>query len=476
MNKYVKKKYDLITSVKFIVPSLLGVILFMFPVKLEDKVTIPIALLSEFIQEKCFSYLPLMVLCLMGVSFLGSAITFLVFHFSKSKAIAKRKSNSIFCSLFQISLVSIAIRGFSFLLCIITYFKIGTKVVYSENTGGLVFYELLPILFTIFFLAGFLLPLLLNFGLLEFAGTLLIKVMRPLFNLPGRAAIDAIASWLGDGTIGVLLTSKQYEEGFYTEREACVIGTSFSLVSITFCLVIINTVGLSHMFVPFYLTVSFACLVAAIVIPKLPPLSRKKDCYVDGRKGEVKTEEVKAEEGVSFDEKNLLGDRKGQKSLSIAYHKALETVEGKKVIKSVLADGVSNVLNMWVGVIPIVMAMGTTALVVAEYTPVFEILGKPLLPFIKMLGIPEAVAVSKTLFAGFADMLLPSVMISNVANDMTRFIVAAVSVTQLIYLSEVGALLIASKIPVKFGELFLIFIERTLITLPIITLIAHILF
>ena len=86
--------------------------------------------------------------------------------------------------------------------------------------------------------------MLLNFGLLEFAGTLLSKIMRPVFNLPGRSAIDCLASWLGDGTIGVLLTSKQYEEGFYTKREAAVIGTTFSLVSITFSLVVINTVGL----------------------------------------------------------------------------------------------------------------------------------------------------------------------------------------------------------------------------------------
>ena len=89
--------------------------------------------------------------------------------------------------------------------------------------------------------------------------------MRPVFNLPGRSAIDCIASWLGDGTIGVLLTSKQYEDGFYTKREAAVIGTTFSLVSITFSLVVINTVNLGNMFVPFYVTVTIASLVAAII-------------------------------------------------------------------------------------------------------------------------------------------------------------------------------------------------------------------
>ena len=54
----------------------------------------------------------------------------------------------------------------------------------SDETG------LLPTLFAVFIFAGLLLPLLLNFGLLELFGALLSKIMRPVFNLPGRSAID----------------------------------------------------------------------------------------------------------------------------------------------------------------------------------------------------------------------------------------------------------------------------------------------
>ena len=92
--------------------------------------------------------------------------------------------------------------------------------IWSESTGVFVLNELLTLLFSIFFFAGLLLPLLLNFGLLEFCGILLTKIMRPIFTLPGRSSIDCITSWLGDGTLGVMLTSKQYEDGFYSEREA----------------------------------------------------------------------------------------------------------------------------------------------------------------------------------------------------------------------------------------------------------------
>ena len=68
-----------------------------------------------------------------------------------------------------------------------------------------------------------------------------------LFNLPGRSELDCVASWLGDDSIGVLLTSKQYEEGFYSKREATVIATTFSVVSITFSLVVITQVRLEHL-------------------------------------------------------------------------------------------------------------------------------------------------------------------------------------------------------------------------------------
>lgn len=55
-----------------------------------------------------------------------------------------------------------------------------------------------------------------------------------------------------------------------------------------------------------------------------------------------------------------------------------------------------------------------------------------------------------------------------IADPMSRFIVATVSVTQLIYLSEVGGLILGSKIPVNVVELFILFLERTIISLIIV--------
>ena len=446
--------------VKFILPSLMGIFLFMLPIPYDGSITIPIAILSGGLQNLLSNYLLYILFATIFISAVGSLLTKL---FKPKCIINSNFLNALFnptpvwftlriIALFFISVILLVDHGYM-PATLLPY----AEMISSGDTGGLVLSDLLPVLFSIFLFAGLFLPLLLNFGLLEFIGSLLVKVMRPVFGLPGRAAIDCIASWLGDGTIGVLLTSRQYEEGFYTEREAVVIGTTFSLVSITFSLVVINTVGLGHLFVPLYLTVTVASLIAAIIMPKLPPLSRRKDVLYDGS---LPTKE----------------EDNRDHSVRQGWNLALQKADSQNFIQCVLIDGSKNVLDMWLGVIPVVMAVGTIALMLATYTPLFEILGIPFIPFLELLGIPEATAAAQTLIAGFADMLLPAVLATGIQSDMTRFIIASVSVTQLIYLSEVGALLLGSKIPVKLWELFVIFIERTLITLPIISLIAHFIF
>ena len=55
-------------------------------------------------------------------------------------------------------------------------------------------------------------------------------------------------------------------------------------------------------------------------------------------------------------------------------------------------------------------------------------------------------------------------------------IVAVVSVAQVLFLSEVGGLILGSKLPLNIWELFVIFLERTIISLLIVCPIAHLMF
>ena len=447
----VQKSYDLKIWLVFLIPSLIGVFLFMTPVPSGEIMTIPIAVMAKAIQA-LFSEIALgliaTIICITGVMSL-------VFSVFKPKSLTKFR---LLNHLFNVSWIWLVTRLFGMAFVLLTYFQVGPHAITSENTGLLVLKDLLPVLFSVFILAGLLLPLLLNFGLLELVGTLLTKVMRPVFGVPGRSAANCVASWLGDGSVGILMTARQYEDKYYTQREAAIIGTTFSAVSITFCLVVIGQVKLEYLFAPFYLTVCLAGVVAAIIVPRLPPLRFKKDVLIDGEEPDGNAELVP--EG-----KTLL-----KHSLDVALTKA-EKAPG---LKGTIEEGLHNAFDMVFAVLPVVMAVGTFALIIAEYTPIFQYLGMPFIPFLELLQIPEAEMAAQTIMVGFADMFIPSILAAgSIESDVTRFIIAAMSVTQLIYMSEVGALLLGSKIPVNIFELFVIFILRTLGTLPVIALMAH---
>lgn len=446
------KNYQLKDYLLFIIPSIIGILLFITPVPTEDGTTIPIALLAGLLEDSLANYISLIMMLIISIT----AICTLLGWLTKGKVYANSK---FFKELFTTSLFWTVTRVLAAVFAILVYFNLGHEAIYSDATGGTLLDGLLHTLFAVFLFAGLFLPLLTNFGLLEFFGSLMTKVMRPLFKLPGRSSIDALASWVGDGTIGVLLTSKQYEDGFYTKREAAVIGTTFSIVSITFSLVVLSEVGLAHMFVPFYLTVGFTGFVAAIIMPRIPPLSRKKDQYIDGRT-ELNDESVPNEYNV----------------ISYGLKKALDRAKKETSIFHFFKEGFQNILSMWMSVAPVVMAFGLIALIIAEYTPFFAWIGTPLIPLLELMQIPNAKEASETMFIGFADMFLPGVIGASIEAEITRFIIATLSVTQLIYLSEVGGLLLGSKVPVSFLDLAVIFLLRTIITLPIITFIAHMIF
>ena len=70
-------------------------------------------------------------------------------------------------------------------------------------------------------------------------------------------------------------------------------------------------------------------------------------------------------------------------------------------------------------------------------------------------------------------MFLPALLGSSIESEITRFVVGVLSVTQLIYMSEIGILMIKCEIPLRFFHLLTVFLLRTLIGLPIVMLFAN---
>ena len=451
-----KSKFTLIQLLKFIIPSLIGMILFVIPLPWGGgSLTIGVGYMASLFKDNYGEFLP----AFMVYTVVASAVLTALFTILKPKFI---ENNVFIKQLFIVKPFTLLIRIVAAIFGLIFLFEVtgkGFEMVSNPFTGGVVINDLFPTLATWFFFSGFFLPLLMEFGSMDYLGTLIRKFMRPLFKVPGRSAIDALASWIGSGPVGVVITDKQYREGYYTSQEAAIISVCFSLVSLPFAVFIASFLNITKGFILFYGTISIASFVAALILPRIYPLNKKPTTYKDGVKVNI-NEEVPS----------------GRKLHEWAVEKGVERAEKAPSILGLIQSGFRTVIDVYFSLMPIVLLLGTLALIIAEYTSVFSILSKPLVPIFTLLQVPDAAVAASATLVGFADMFMPAIFIKGSEFEITRFIVGALSFTQLIYLSETGAIILRSKIPVKFLDLVIIFIERTLITLPIIVLIAHLIY
>lgn len=450
--QYQLKVFTTSEILKFLIPSVIGIFLFITPISYKGNLTIGVGILADIFKGLLGAYLATFVTIIICISALITII-------HKISPISAINNNKFFSDMFNITPFWIIFRILGAVFAVLTLNKIGPEFIWSPNTGGTVLDALLPVLATWFFFSGFLMPLLLDFGAMDYTGTMIRSIMKPLFTIPGRSAIDCVASWIGSGTVGVVITKMQFDEGYYTAREASVISTCFSIASIAFCLVVATFMKLDHVFFSLYITICIATAIAAVICPRIPPLSKIED-YYNRNTGKRIQEEVP----------------EGIKRSNWALQKAVEKAAQIKSIDQIMKKGIRTVIDIYFNLSPLVMAWGTLALIIAEYTPVFKIISYPFIYILQWMQVPYAAEAAPAMVVGFADMFLPAVFGVGIESELTRFIIGAVSVTQLVYMTEVGTIILKSDIPLNFKDLVIIFIERTIITLPIVVMIAHLLY
>ena len=436
---------------KFALPSALGILTFLTPVRVDGNWTILMGWLTDSTRDWLGVGMAWIVYALLVISAVGTlaAVT------------TGRKwldDGSLAWRLFHVSPVWVVLRVLGLIMGSMTVFQVGPEMFWEPATGGTVLNDLATNIVPIFLFAGLLMPFLTDYGLMEFVGTLLKRTFQRVFTLPGRSAIDALASWMSSAPVGVLITIQQYVAGHYTAREAAVIATNFSVVSVPFALLVANTVGVGHRFPEYYLAVVVTGVITAMILPRIPPLSRFPDTPFESL-------HPMREHGERIDVHVF------RQALSLAARRAQDVPP----LTQQLRVAAGHILDIWFGLVPAVIAVGGAGLILAEHTPVLGWLTTPIVPLLELFGLPEATAAAPAFIAGFLDMFLPALLGAGIESEYTRFVIGVLSVTQLIYMSEIGILMIKCEIPLKFWHLAIIFVLRTLINLPIAVLFAKLL-
>lgn len=433
----------------FLLPSALGVLIFLTPVPWDGKLTIVIGIITGWVRVLMGDYgLHIVVGIVVTTSILTVLGTTLRMDWIQRRATLKE--------LFDVPLVWLLLRLVGTIFGLIYFFQIGPELLTSEEIGGAIFVDIGVNVIAVWVGACLLLPLLTDFGFMEFAGTLARPVFRKVFQLPGRSAIDAATSLVGASSIGVLITIRQYERGNYTARQACTIATNFSIVSIPFCMVVASVAGIEQHFISWYGVVVLTCLIAAVITPRLPPLSRKADSSISG-----------SPENMAWK------DQESPSLLIEAWEKAMKRAESAPGIREFFITGVTNITFFAFSILAAAMALATIAALITFHTPIFSWLGYPFIELLEYAQLPDAAAAAPALFSGYLDQYMPAIVASGIDSDVTSFVLAGLSVCQLIFMSELGVIILRSSLPLSVLDLALIFLLRTVIVLPALIVGAH---
>lgn len=129
---------------------------------------------------------------------------------------------------------------------------------------------------------------------------------------------------------------------------------------------------------------------------------------------------------------------------------------------------------MAMAILPSILSIGLLGLVLAEYTPVFDWIGYIFYPFTALLQLPEPMLVAKASALSIAEMFLPALLVTE-SVVVVKFVIAVVSVSAIIFFSALVPCIVSTEIPISISKLIIIWIERVILTLVIVTPLTYLL-
>lgn len=334
--------------------------------------------------------------------------------------------------------------------------KIGPAEIYTKDMLPFLFEKLVVSLAYVIPIGGALIVFLTSYGLMEFVGVFARPFMRPVYKTPGMSAIDAVASFVGSYSIGLLITDQQYRLGRYTTKEAAIIATGFSTVSATFCVVVAKTLGLMGIWNTFFwITMLITFIVTAITV-RIWPLHHMSDEYL---------------EGVEPFQERIIKEGLLREAL-------IEGVDAAKISVPILPNLWRNFVAgfiMTMSIVPSIMSVGLLGLVLSKFTPVFDILGYLFYPITALLQFSDPHLVAKAAALSIAEMFLPAVLVKD-SDIVTRFVIAVTSISEILFFSASIPCVMSTTIPIPIKKLVVVWFQRVALTILITTPVAMFLF
>ena len=432
-------RFSIATKLKFWLYSILGLLIFVIPIRISGKSQIGLVHIGSIITK-----------------LLGPSTPYIIYAFALFglvliiKERKKRFQGFFNCLMSVLSLLGI--------LCM-TLYLLGFAPAFLNDDRFMPFIMSQVLYPTLLYtgISPFFMPFLLESGLLEFVGVALKPVLRPIYKLPGRAAIITASAFFGSAPVGIVVIDNLYKDGRFTYKEAFLMGTGFATTAISFMVILSNLGGISDYWGIYFFSCVFALLIiAAIMVRIYPTKSIPNTTYNDIPYVDESTETV---EGNLFVRMLIAGYEKVESSKGF-FKSGLEMVKTSGTL-------LCNIMASTCGMVVV-------GLIINYYTPILEWLGYIFYPFAWLAGLSDPLTIGKGAASGLLVPSLPAVYAAAASDIVSRIVLCSMPVLGIVSIPLTMPVFFNSTCKYSAKNLFIIYLERMVLTILLVAVIAKV--
>ncbi len=335
---------------------------------------------------------------------------------------------------------------FGFLLSLCVAFGIGGEVLLSSAKGAV---NATGNIICAVFLSSLFVPFLTDYGLIDALGMLCRPVMRRVFLTPGSSAVIGVSAFLGNYSVGHIVSRNMYDTNRFTEREMIIVAMGFSTCSIGLMLNLVNYLGLMAYWTRYVVGILAITFATTAIVSRIYPIRGKRREYQDGSP-----------------------ERRDEKTpLRTLFPRAWDAGVTRAAAAPSLPAAVQNIL---VRVMPLVCGITSTSVFVivlgtllVTYTGIFQWLGCIVWPVLKIMQFTaeEIAAITSGIGVSIMEPVMAGVINAGAELSLrARWVLAMVPYAEIVFFAGFVPSVYACKIPIQLREMVIVWAERVVIS------------
>lgn len=411
---------DLLKKMKIYMFSLIGIIIFFVPIKVNNQNETLLYHMSYFLENKASILINISILFFISLSILKSII-----NVNKS----------------SINKFLVIIKIFS--LIIFVFILVGKgEIFFIDDSFIFILKDLILNLSIVLPIASLFMPFLLDYGLVEITEAFTHKIMKKMFRISGKVFLNFLVYLLVDNVCGAFVTYSLYKGGKLRQRECAITILNFSVLSLSLTRDLCNKIDINMgKFLIMEMIVLFIC---NTIISRIYPLKKKNQSYY-----------------FKSGHKNV--NCKKHK-LNTAVKKYYENKTNKKFI-SLSLSYLNDVIYILMDLIPIIITIFFIGNIIYNITFVMDIINNLVYIIITKLNVPNSILMSNVLNLNFFNNISAIEIIDNNTYYLSRVMIGLFISLQCVSISFLIPFIKVSIIDLNIVEIFLVTIERFLIML-----------